>query len=286
MISVAFLGTGLMGYPMARRLAASGLPLVAWNRHLAKAQGLVAEGAKLAESPSQAIANAKLVVLMLADARAVEETLFSSSPPPLAGKVVLQMGTIAPWESAALAEKVVTLGGDYLEAPVLGSVPQAEKGQLTVMVGGPEPIFQQWAQFLAHFGTPTYVGEVGKASTLKLALNNLIAAQAAAFATSLAMVQKGNVNPELFLEILRKSAFYAPSFDRKLPAMLAPEKASVNFPARHMLKDVRLIRAVAEQLGIDATGVGSLETLYEKTLEMGLGDADYAAVAAAIRGKA
>lgn len=275
-----------MGYPMARRLAACGLSVVAWNRHLEKAQGLVAEGAKLAESPHQAMENAQVVVLMLADAKAVEKTLLSPSPPILAGKLVLQMGTIAPWESTALAEKVAVLGGDYMEAPVLGSVAQAEKGQLAIMVGAPEPLFRQWSEFLAHFGTPRYVGEVGKASTLKLALNNLIAAQAVAFATSLAIVQKGQVDQELFLEILRKSAFYAPSFDRKLPVMLAPAKAPVNFPARHMLKDVRLIRAVTEQLGIDATDVRSLEVLYEKTLEEGLGDADYAAVATVVRGKA
>ncbi|MGC8917343.1 MAG: NAD(P)-dependent oxidoreductase [Thermoanaerobaculum sp.] len=281
---VAFLGTGLMGFPMARRLLLSGFPLAVWNRTREKALPLAQQGATLAASPSQALAEAEVAVLMLADATAIHGALIEAAA-PLAGKTIVQMGTIAPRESRELAEKIAASGGRYLEAPVLGSVPQATEGQLAVMVGGDPFLFQELLPLLRCFGpNPRLIGPVGSASTLKLALNNLIAAHAAAFATSLALVQNAGVPLEVFLEILRPSPFFAPTFERKLPVMLNPEGAPVNFPAKHMLKDVRLIAATAGELGVEATLVEALEALYGKAVAQGLADADYAAVAKVLTG--
>lgn len=281
---VAFLGTGLMGAPMARRLLLSRYPLVCWNRTRAKAEPLAAAGAALAETPGEAVRRGDVVVLMLADAAAIRRVLLESEDrPPLAGKTVVQMGTISPEESRSFAKELSQLGARYLEAPVLGSVPQAEAGTLEVMAGGEKALFEELLPLLRSFGPePRWIGPVGSASTLKLALNTLIAAQAAAFATSLALVRKAQVQLEVFLEILRKSAFYAPTFHRKLPVMLDPRGSAVNFPAKHMLKDVRLIRRTAENLGLDPALLEALERLYAKTAASGLADADYAAVFTAV----
>lgn len=281
---IAFFGTGLMGFPMAKRLVASGFPLTVWNRTQEKARPLADLGARVAATPAQALEQADVTMLMLANAEAIRKTLL---PPETASllskKTVVQMGTISPGESRALAATIASLGGRYLEAPVLGSVPQAEAGQLEVMAGGEKALFAELVPVLRCFGpNPRWIGPVGSAATLKLALNNLIAAQAAAFATSLALVQKAQVPVEVFLEILRKSAFYAPTFERKLPVMLDPLQSKVNFPAKHMLKDVRLIRTTAEALGVNPTLLASLEALYAATDKAGLGDADYAAVAQVI----
>ncbi len=284
--TVAFFGTGLMGFPMAKRLLASGFPVTAWNRSREKALPLKALGAEVVTTPAQALEQADVAVLMLAHADAIRKTLLGAEAAPLlAKKSVVQMGTIGPEESRDLAADITSLGGRYLEAPVLGSVPQAEAGKLEVMAGGDKALFDELFPVLRCFGRhPRWIGPVGTAATLKLALNHLIAAQAAAFATSLALVQKGQVPLEVFLEILRGSAFYAPTFERKLPVMLNPVHAKVNFPAKHMLKDVRLIRAAAEASAVNTTLVAALEVLYAATEKAGLGDADYAAVARLIVG--
>lgn len=283
-LKIAFFGTGLMGFPMAKRLVESGFPVTAWNRAREKAAPLAALGAQLAATPAQALEHADVAMLMLAHAEAIRKTLLAPETAPLvSGKTVVQMGTIGPDESRALAADLSSLGGRYLEAPVLGSVPQAQAGKLEVMAGGEKALFEELLPVFRCFGPdPRWIGPVGAAATLKLALNQLIAAQAAAFATSLALVQKGQVPLDVFLEILRKSAFYAPTFERKLPVMLEPLQAKVNFPAKHMLKDVRLIRSTAETLGVNATLVAALEALYAATETAGLGDADYAAVARVI----
>ncbi|KDA53383.1 hypothetical protein EG19_06430 [Thermoanaerobaculum aquaticum] len=284
--NVAFFGTGLMGFPMAKRLLESGFPVTAWNRTHEKAAPLAALGAQVATTPAQALEHADVAILMLAHAEAIGKTLLAAETAPfLSGKTVVQMGTIGPEESKTLAAEIASHGGRYLEAPVLGSVPQAEAGKLEVMAGGEKALFEELLPVFRCFGpNPRWIGPVGAAATLKLALNHLIAAQAAAFATSLALVQKAHVPLELFLEILRPSAFYAPTFERKLPVMLDPLHAKVNFPAKHMLKDVRLIRTTAEALGINPTLVASLEALFAATENAGLADADYAAVAQVIGG--
>ena len=246
----------------------------------------MALGAQVATTPAQALEHADVAILMLAHAEAIGKTLLAAETAPfLSGKTVVQMGTIGPEESKTLAAEIASHGGRYLEAPVLGSVPQAEAGKLEVMAGGEKALFEELLPVFRCFGpNPRWIGPVGAAATLKLALNHLIAAQAAAFATSLALVQKAHVPLELFLEILRPSAFYAPTFERKLPVMLDPLHAKVNFPAKHMLKDVRLIRTTAEALGINPTLVASLEALFAATENAGLADADYAAVAQVIGG--
>ncbi|MFN3413488.1 MAG: NAD(P)-dependent oxidoreductase [Thermoanaerobaculum sp.] len=282
--NIAFFGTGLMGFPMACRLIESGFPVTVWNRTKEKATPLAALGAQVATTPAQALEHGDIAILMLAHAEAIRKTLLAAETAPfLSGKTVVQMGTIGPEESKALAAEIARHGGRYLEAPVLGSVPQAEAGKLEVMAGGEKLLFEELLPVFRCFSpNPRWVGAVGAAATLKLALNHLIAAQAAAFATSLALVQKAQVPLELFLDILRPSAFYAPTFERKLPVMLDPLHAKVNFPAKHMLKDVRLIGSTAKNLGVNATLVAALEALYAATETAGLGDADYAAVARVI----
>jgi 3-hydroxyisobutyrate dehydrogenase len=195
------------------------------------------------------------------------------------------MGTISPKESLELAQLVEGAGGFFLEAPVLGSVGQAQEGSLEVMVAGKEELFRRWQALLQCFGTVTYLGPLGKATTLKLALNNLIASLAVAFATSLWLVERGGVSREVFLQILRRSALYAPTFDRKLPLLLDPTSGPVNFPTRHMLKDLRLISETARELRLAANLPETLVSLFAQALEAGWADADYAAVSWVIAGK-
>jgi 3-hydroxyisobutyrate dehydrogenase len=258
--------------------------LTIYNRTSSKTQYLADLGAKVAASPGEAIAASALTVLMLKDAEAIRGLLFSKGAGvDLSGRTLLQMGTIAPKESLALMEETRKAGGDYLEAPVLGSRPKAREGKLLVMVGATREQFERWVELLRSFGpNPRLVGEVGKAAALKLAFNQLIASQLAAFSLSLGMVARAGIDVGLFMELLRQSALYAPTFDSKLPTMLERKFAEPNFPARLLLKDLDLIRAEAQALGLRATTLEGVREVIEEMLAMGYGDHDYSVLYQAI----
>src|ERR1700712_473245 len=157
---VAFVGTGLMGHPMAERVLAAGHELIAYNRTREKAEPLARKGARIAGSAREAIEAGECTVFMVRDGSVVRELLSDDGfIPSLGGRTVIQMSTIAPAESVRLMEEVRSAAGDYLEAPVLGSVPQAEEGSLLVMVGGNAEQFEHWRDLLRCFGPePRWVG--------------------------------------------------------------------------------------------------------------------------------
>jgi 3-hydroxyisobutyrate dehydrogenase len=278
---VSLLGTGLMGRPMAERLLAAGHEVVVWNRTRARAVPLAERGARVATTPGEAVESSECAVLMLADAQAIESVLLPHAEPlsELAGRAVLQMGTIAPSESRAFAAALVEAGAEYLEAPVLGSIPEARAGELLVMVGATEEQLGRWRPLLACFGRePLRVGPVGRAAAAKLALNQLIAALTSGFALSLGFVQRQGVPVERFMEILRQSALHAPAFDKKLPRLLERDYAGPNFPLEHLTKDVRLFLGEARPLGLSCDALEGVERLLARALAEGHAGEDYSAL--------
>jgi len=279
-MQVALIGTGLMGLPMGQRILEAGMGLTVYNRTPGKARPLQAAGAALATSVSEALERAEAVVLMLTNAEAVQATILSAEAQShLAGRTVIQMGTIAPQESLQLQQAIVSQGGHYLEAPVLGSIPEAEAGTLIVMVGGTPEQFQQWLPLLHCFGPePRLIGPVGEAATLKLAMNQLIAALTAAFSLSLGLIQRQGVDVEAFMATLRSSALYAPTFDKKLSRMLERNYANPNFPTKHLLKDVNLFLKTAKAMGLDASALAGVQRLLDQAIAQGLSETDYSAL--------
>lgn len=280
MTTIAFLGTGLMGQPMAERLLAAGHAVVVYNRTEEKAAQLRSKGAVVAEQPDEAIRSAECVILMLADAQAIRQVLLSeSSRNALRGRTVIQMGTIGLRESEGIQQDVVAAGAEYLEAPVLGSLPEARAGNLIVMVGGSPDQFERWSGLLQCFGsTPRRIGPVAQAAATKLALNQLIASLTAAFVLSIALVQRAQVPVDTFMAILRESALYAPAFDKRLLRLLHRDYGNPNFPTRHLLKDVNLFLAEAGDLGLETSTLKGVRHVLEQAVEKGWGDADYAAL--------
>ena len=277
---IAWLGTGLMGSPMAARLLQAGYPLIAYNRTASKAKSLREAGAQIADSAHQALEDATCVIMMLADAGAIEQVLFKRHARGLlAGRTVIQMGTIGPRESLGIQDKVSAAGGDYLEAPVLGSIAPARSGDLIVMVGASLAQFNRWRELLACFGPePHLVGPVGQAAALKLALNQLIASLMAAFSLSLGMVQRHDVPVETFMQVLKQSPLYANTFAKKLPKLMQRDFAEPNFPLRLLLKDVRLFLHEAGHLGLDPASLRGTERIIKTALRKGLGELDYAGI--------
>jgi 3-hydroxyisobutyrate dehydrogenase len=279
-VEVGLIGTGLMGLPMAQRLVEAGEALIVYNRTSTKLEPLREAGVAIAPSPEALLQLCDCVVLMLTNAQAIREIILSESCRPLlSGKTVIQMGTIAPSESITIGNEIAAAGGDYLEAPVLGSIPEAKAGKLIVMVGASLGQFAQWQELLKCLGPdPILVGEVGVAAAMKLALNQLIASLTTAFATSLSFVQQQGGEAKDFMQILRQSALYAPTFDKKLQRMLDQNYADPNFPTKHLLKDTNLFLNEAASLHIDPSITATVAQILQRTVERGFADTDYAAL--------
>ncbi|MCG6941783.1 MAG: NAD(P)-dependent oxidoreductase [Thiohalocapsa sp.] len=277
---ISVLGTGLLGSEIALRLKAQGFGVSAWNRTAEKAAPLATAGIALPGSAADAVAVADAVLLLLADAAAIEATLFAAdTEPALAGRIIVQMGTIAPAESRTLAERVAAAGGEYLESPVLGSLPEARAGKLFVMAGGDPALYERCLPvFEALSETPQRIGELGQAAALKLALNQLIAGLTATFCLSLGLVRKEALDVEQFMTVVRGSALYAPTFDKKLDKYLSHDYGSANFPLKHLLKDVRLMERAMSDAGIDTATLRAIAAAAERGVAAGFGEADYSAL--------
>ncbi len=277
---IAIIGTGLMGRPMAEKITQSGYPLSVYNRTIEKAAPLKEYGAKVSQTPVEAILDSNCLVLMLSDYEAIKQVLFDPEViQAIAARTIIQMGTISPEESLNLSDEIVKNGGDYFEVTVLGSVPEAREGQLIMMAGASTEQFERWSKFLKCFGPePIHIGKVGQASALKLAMNQLIATLTSAFSLSLAFVMKSGISSELFMDILRKSALYAPTFDKKLDRMLEQNFSNPNFPTKHLLKDIELFIKESCSLNLDTTALQGIRDIFEKAMHQDHSQDDYSSI--------
>lgn len=277
---IAIIGTGLMGRAVGERLLELDHELSVWNRTPSKAQPLAEAGARLAESPAQAVQGSEVVITLLKDAPAIEEVVMSQPClDRLEGRTVVQMGTISPQESRAFEPRIRGVGGTYLDAPVLGSTPQAKQGELWIMVSGERSDFENWLPLLRDLGPePLFLGPVGRSATLKLALNQLLVSLVASFSVSLGMVLRGDVPLDDFLTVVRESDLHSPQFDKKLPRMLSRDFSDPHFPVSHMLKDVDLALEVAQGLGLGADTLLGVRAIVERALDMGFVGVDYSAI--------
>lgn len=287
-MKIGIIGTGLMGSAIAKRLLAKQQTAIAYNRTASKLEDLQQAGATTTTSAATALKQAEVVILMLSDATAIREVLLNQEcQPHLSGTTVIQMGTIAPAESREIAEAIANYGGEYLEAPVLGSIPQIKTGELIVMVGATPEQYQQWLWLWQIFSTqPLLVGEVGTAAAMKLALNQLIASLTAAFSLSLSFVQQQGIEVEQFMSVLRQSALYAPTFDKKLQRMGDRAFDNPNFPTKHLLKDTDLFIQAAQEVDLNTAGLEGVRQIIEGAIALGWADKDYSALYCAINPEA
>jgi 3-hydroxyisobutyrate dehydrogenase len=283
-MKISVIGAGLMGGAIARKLFEHKNDVIAYNRTKEKLEPLKSIGIKIAETPAEAVENSEVVILMLADANAINSVMINENVlQKVKGKLVIQMGTILPEESKSFQKIFTENMAEYFEAPVLGSIPQILNENLIVLVGSSKDQFEKHKHIFSAFSKEIYhIGENGQAAAIKLAFNNLIASLIPAFSLSFGIVKKSGVNPEIFMEILRKSALYAPTFDSKLPMILSEDFSKANFPAKHMLKDGRLIEKFASQLNLNTKVIDALNTVIEEAVNSGYADQDYSSVYKAI----
>ena len=276
---IGFLGLGLMGKPMAERMLDSGYPLMVYNRTKHKAADLIDSGAESADNPADIFRNNEVIISMVADFAANMEMLDFDPSLNLSAKMFIMMGTLSPGESLKLNNRINQRKGDYIEAPVLGSIPQVKNGSLFVFFGGSSHHYNKFKNLLEIFGTEViYFGEVGKASAVKLAFNQLIAALTSAFSLSLGYLRETGVAVESFMEILRKTAIYAPTYDKKVHRMVERDYKNPNFPLKHMQKDVNLMVESFGDKHLDLGALKGLQAILEKGINQGLKDLDYSAM--------
>ncbi len=277
MPTIALLGTGLLGEAIGQRLLQQGLSLRVWNRTPARCNSLLEAGATAIGDLNGAAHGCDAVITVLRDGAVTAEVVQALGP--LQGTTVIPMGTMGVGESRALATQTAEQGGDYLEAPVLGSKPQALNGTLLVMAGGSEAVFARHQELLKHLAeTPQRVGPVGSGAATKIALNQLIASLTHSFSLSLRLIQQAGVPVETFMEILRPSALYAPTFDKKLQRMLDGEYSDPNFSTALLRKDLLLFLSEAADQGLKADGLQGVAALLERASDTELDAQDYCAL--------
>ena len=202
---IAFLGTGLMGSHMARNILKAGFSLTAWNRTLAKAQALIADGADVPATAAEAIAEADIVITMLSDGPTVHDLLFDQelAAAMKAETLLIDMSSIKPSEARTHAALMRELGLHHLDAPVSGGTKGAEAGSLAIMAGGDEAVFTRAVSVLSAMGRPVRVGPDGSGQLSKLANQTIVAVTIGVVAEAMLLAEKGGADPAAIRDALK-----------------------------------------------------------------------------------
>jgi 3-hydroxyisobutyrate dehydrogenase len=278
-LTIAVLGTGTMGAPMARNLIRAGHTVRAWNRTAEKARQI--EGANAFDTPAEAASGADVVLTMLADGKAVEDTM-TGEEGALGGMsddaVWLQMSTVG----LAATERLMRLAEErriaFVDAPVVGTKQPAEKGELTVLASGPgeareraRPVFDAVASKVVE------LGDAGEGTRLKLVINSWLVTLVEGLAETLALAEAIGIEPKVFLETIDGSPVGTVYAQLKGKLMIERE-----FPPAFSLKlahkDAELVLEAAERVGFDAALAKVIDRKMEEAIEQGHGEEDMAAV--------
>lgn len=279
---VGLIGLGLMGRPMGRNILKAGFPLVVWNRTKARADDLIAEGAKWAATPRETAAQADVLITIVSDPPAVEQVLWGGSGAVEGlrrGTIYIDSSTVSPELAVKAAHACEERGVDYLDAPVTGGTWGAEKGELVFMVGGKKETLDRAKPVLEAVGKRFFLlGSNGAGQTVKLAMNLLLALEVEALAESLAIVTKAGIPGERLIEVMQSSMARAGVLDVKAPQMLKNDYPP-SFPLRLMHKDVRLAMELAKKQGVRVPAGEAAYAVYSAVNDSTKEDLDYGAVA-------
>jgi 3-hydroxyisobutyrate dehydrogenase-like beta-hydroxyacid dehydrogenase len=284
MTTIGFCGLGQMGAPMAARLLAAGHDVAVWNRTAGKADPLVARGARRAASPGESASGAEAVITMLADPEAVEAVVFADDGLHrglASGSTLIEMSTVGPGTVRRVARRLPD-GVGVLDAPVLGSVPQAEAGDLKVFAAGERGEVDRRRPILEALGTVLYVGPLGAGASLKLVVNSTLGALMTALGEALVLGDALGLEQGTVLDVLADSPIGVP-VRRKREAI-----ESGSYPATFKLslarKDLDMVNRAASESSLQLRLTRAASSWFAEAESAGLQDLDYSAVVAHIRG--
>jgi 2-hydroxy-3-oxopropionate reductase len=278
-VSVAVLGIGMMGFPMARRLCEAGHRVSAWNRSFAKAERLRPFGAQVHEQSIEAVAQADIVICLLEDGQAVDNVLFTQGTAHALrpGALVIDMSSIQPRQARDHAARLTALGASHIDAPVSGGTVGAEAGSLAIMVGGKPADVERALPLFATLGRATHVGPHGAGQLAKLANQMIVGITIGAVAEALLLCEKGGADMAKV-----KQAISGGFADSRILQVHGQRMVERDFAKRAaisvQLKDMRNALSTAQEIGFDAPITGLFEALFAQAADHGLSNLDHSAL--------
>jgi 3-hydroxyisobutyrate dehydrogenase-like beta-hydroxyacid dehydrogenase len=279
MAKLGFVGLGVMGSRMVKRLLAAGHTVTGYNRTRAKAQGLLDAGMKWGDSPRTVAQSADYVFSMVTNTSALhaithgEEGILAGLSQ---GKIYVDMSTVSPAATRALAEQAAAQGAAMLDAPVSGSVLTLEQGNLSIMVGGDPEAFEKVKPILLDIGPKvTRVGENGKAVAMKIATNLSLAVQMLAFSEGVLLAEKSGIPRDKAVEVMLNSVIASPMVKYRGPfALKMPDEAW--FDVKMMQKDMQLALEMGRQLDVPLPTTATTNEWLTAACGLGLEKKDFA----------
>ena len=281
MANLGFVGLGVMGSELVLRLMEKGHTVIGHNRTRSKAERLINSGMKWANSPREAASKADIIFSMVTNSAALAAIV--DGPDGLlaglsAGKILVDISTVAPAYSREVAAKVRAKGADMLDSPVSGSVITLQQGKLSVMVGGRAETFERVKPILLDIGPKvTHVGDNGLALALKIASNLSLAVQMLAFSEGVLLAEKSGIKREVAVDVLTHSAIASPMIQYRGPFVLKlPDQAWFN--VNMMQKDMLLALDLGRQLNIPMPTTALANEFLTAARGVGLEKEDFAVV--------
>lgn len=281
MANLGFIGLGVMGGQMVDRLMSHGHTVTGYNRTRSKAQWLIDKGMKFATTPRGVAEAADIVLSMVTNSAALEHVADGADgilAGISAGKILVDMSTVAPAVSKALAAKVRAKGADMVDAPVSGSVITLQQGKLSVMVGGTKETFERVKPLLLDIGPKvTHVGENGLALVMKISVNLSLAVQMLAFSEGVLLAEKSGIAREVAVDVLTHSAVASPMVQYRGPFVLQ-QPAEAWFNVNMMQKDMLLALELGRQVNVPLPTTAASNEMLTAARGMGLEEYDFAII--------
>jgi 3-hydroxyisobutyrate dehydrogenase-like beta-hydroxyacid dehydrogenase len=274
---IGFIGLGLMGQPMSRRLLAAGHALTVWNRTAEKARDVLAAGATWGASPKAVAQASDVVITMVTDSAASEEVICGVGgvlEGAHAGLILIDMSSITPEMSRSIATRGRAKGVPMLDAPVTGGPKPAAEGKLGIMVGGPRETFETCVALFEKLGVKiVYAGGNGMGATLKLVNNLILGVAIEAVAEALVLACKAGLDPQSVIEITSVGGARTGAMETRGPRMIRRDFAP-HFSANNMYKDLSTALKLAEDFGVSLPAASISREILRAAKSQGKGALD------------
>lgn len=272
---IGFIGTGLMGLPMARNLLKAGFPVTAYNRTRRRAEPLTADGATIADSPRAAAERSDVVITIVSDTPDVQQVILGEGgvmEGARPGQVVIDMSTISPRVTRQIAAALEARGVEMLDAPVSGGEKGAIEGTLSIMVGGKREVFEQCRPVFEAMGKKlVYCGDHGQGQMVKLCNQIAIASNLVAAAEAVTFAKRAGLDPMTMIEAVGAGAAGSWVINVLGPKMAAHDFAP-GFMVKLQQKDLRLVMEAASELSVSLPGAALAHQLFAAVEAEGHGD--------------
>ena len=283
MKNIAFLGIGAMGERIASNLIDAGYQLHIWNRTAKKCQSLIEKGAVAYKSPRKALQNAQIAIAMLTDDEVSRQVWLHLDTGAINGlkphTIVMEFSTLTPSWCCELKTEVNRRHCEFLDAPVVGSRPQAEAKQLIYLVGGKIDILKQVRDILQiNSRAIHHTGDVGTAMKIKLAVNALFSIQVAALSETLGFLTKTGIPLDSALDLLELMSITSPAL-KGIGILLKNQNYAPLFPIDLVTKDLSYAEQLAKSVGATAISLSTAKEIYQQAREAGYGEDNIAGVA-------